>query len=148
MRVFASICALLAVIWSAPASLAQGEAYVPGLGDIMTTIQMRHIKLWFAGKLENWDLADYELSQIRQSLEDAATLYSGIPVEYVGATVDPIKAIDAAIKAKDGAKFTKGYAALTTACNACHQGIGRGFISIQVPTASPFSDQSFAPPKK
>jgi hypothetical protein len=59
----------------------------------MTTIQMRHIKLWFAGKLKNWDLADYELNQIRQSLEDAATLYSGIPVEYVGATVDPIKAM-------------------------------------------------------
>ena len=114
----------------------------------MTTIQMRHIKLWFAGRLKNWDLASYELEQIRQSLENAATLYSGIPADYVGATVDPIKEISAAVKAKDDARFTKAYGALTSACNACHQGIARGFIVIQVPGTSPFSDQSFAPPKQ
>jgi hypothetical protein len=147
MRVMASILVLLGVLFSAPLALAQAEGYVPGLGDIMTTIQMRHIKVWFAGKSKNWDLATYELERIRQSLEDAATLYTGIPAEYVGATVDPIKAIDAAIKAKDGAEFVKGYGALTEACNGCHQGIGRGFIVIQVPGTSPFSDQSFTPPK-
>jgi hypothetical protein len=146
MRVLASISLLLMALFSAPLALAQVEGYVPGLGDIMTTIQMRHIKLWFAGRLKNWDLATYELEQIRQGLEDAATLYTGIPAEYVGATVDPIREIDAAIKAKDGAKFVKGYGALTSACNGCHQGINRGFIVIQVPNTSPFSDQSFAPP--
>ena len=46
------------------------------------------------------------------------------------------------------AGFVKGFNALTAACNACHQGIGRGFVVIQVPTVSPFSDQSFAPPKR
>jgi hypothetical protein len=148
MRVLASTCLLLMVLFSAPLALAQAEGYVPGLGDIMTMIQMRHIKLWFAGRLKNWDLADYELEQIRQGLESAATLYSGIPTDYVGATVGPIKEISAAIKAKDRVKFVKGYGALTAACNACHQGINRGFIVIQVPNTSPFSDQSFAPPKK
>jgi hypothetical protein len=148
MRVLASISLVLAVLFSAPLALAQAEGYVPGLGDIMTTIQMRHIKLWFAGKSKNWDLATYELEQIRQSLETAATLYTGIPAEFVGATVDPIKAIDAAIKAKDGAEFVKGYGALTGSCNGCHQGIGRSFIVIQAPSTSPFSDQSFAPPKR
>jgi hypothetical protein len=48
------------------------------LGDIMGAAQWRHIKLWFAGKLLNWDLAAYELSQIKGSLVDAATLYPGI----------------------------------------------------------------------
>jgi hypothetical protein len=148
MRVLSSICMVLVVLFSAPLALAQAEGYVPGLGDIMTMIQMRHIKLWFAGRLKNWDLADYELSQVRQSLEDAATLYTGIPPDYVGATVDPIKEMRAAIEAKDGAKFVKGYGALTAACNACHQGIARGFIVIQVPNTSPFSDQSFAPAKR
>lgn len=147
MRAFASICTLLVGLALAPLALAQAEGYVPGLGDIMTTIQMRHIKLWFAGRLKNWDLATYELEQIRLGLEDAATLYTGIPAENVGATVNPIKEIDAAIKAKDGAKFVEGYGALTAACNGCHQGINRGFIVIQVPNTSPFSDQSFAPPK-
>lgn len=148
MRAFASICTLLVGLALAPLALAQAEGYVPGLGDIMTTIQMRHIKLWFAGRLKNWDLATYELEQIRQGLEDAATLYTGIPAEYVGATVDPIKEIDAAIKAKDGAEFVKAYGGLTVVCNGCHQGINRGFIVIQVPNTSPFSDQFFAPPKQ
>jgi hypothetical protein len=48
------------------------------LGDIMGAAQWRHIKLWFAGKLLNWDLAAYELSQMKGSLVDAATLYPGI----------------------------------------------------------------------
>jgi hypothetical protein len=147
MRVLVSIVLLLFSLTLAPLALAQGETYVPALGDIMSAIQSRHIKLWFAGRNRNWDLARYELEQIRQGLENAATLYSGIPVNYVGATVDPIKEMGAAITAKDGPKFLKGYAALTTACNACHQGINRGFIVIRLPSTSPFSDQSFAPPR-
>ncbi len=148
MKSLAPIGTLLACLVLAPIALAQGESYVPALGDIMSAIQSRHIKLWFAGRLTNWDLASYELEQIRQGLENAATLYSAIPADYVGATVEPIKQIGAAIADKDGAKFAKAYGALTAACNACHQGIGRGFIVIQVPNASPFTDQSFAPPKK
>jgi len=41
---------------------------VPALADIMTAVQWRHIKLWFAGKFRNWDLANYELRQIKVSL--------------------------------------------------------------------------------
>lgn len=52
------------------------------------------------------------------------------------------------LEAKDNAAFAKGYSDLTVACNACHQGIGRGFIVMQKPIASPFTDQSFAPPKQ
>lgn len=137
----------VAIVW-APLALAQGQAYVPALGDIMSAAQLRHIKLWFAGKLQNWDLASYELGQIKTSLEDAANLYRGIPVSFVTATADPVQAIGAAIEAKDGARFAKGFNELTAACNACHQAIGRGFIVIQVPTASPFSDQSFVPRKQ
>lgn len=147
MRRLAFIAAFFIGIGFAPLAMAQNEPYVPALADIMSAAQWRHIKLWFAGKLQNWELARYELRQITARLEEAATLYHGIPVDYVGATVAPIQAISAAIEAKDKARFTKGFNALTTACNACHQGIGRGFIVIQVPTASPFSDQSFAPPR-
>jgi hypothetical protein len=69
-------------------------------------------------------------------------------VELVTSTADPIHAIVAAIEAKDSAAFAKGYSELTLACNACHQGIGRSFIVIQAPTASPFTDQSFSSPKR
>jgi hypothetical protein len=147
MRRLPSIGAFLIGIACASFAIAQNEAYVPTLGDIMNMAQWRHIKLWFAGKLQNWDLARYELRQIKASLEDAVVFYHGIPVQLVDATVDPIRAIDAAIEVKDGARFVEGYHALTSACNACHVGIGRSFIVIQVPTTLPFSDQSFSPSK-
>jgi hypothetical protein len=148
MRRFACMAALCGVIIGGPLAVAAEENYVPALGDIMGIIQFRHIKLWFAGKRGNWELAAYELEHIRTGLEQAATLYHGIPEPYVGATVDPIKTINAAIKAKDGSQFAKGFDEFTAACNACHQGIRRAFIVIQMPATSPFSDQSFTPPKK
>ena len=129
----------------APFAVAQQDAHMPRLGDIMVAIQLRHIKLWFAGKLGNWELADYEVGQIKASLEDAAELYRGIPVEYVTNTADPIQSISVAIEGKDSTQFAKAFNDLTVACNACHQPIGRGFIIIQVPTASPFTDQLLSP---
>ena len=30
----------------------------PGLGDMTGAIQMRHVKLWFAGKSHNWGLVE------------------------------------------------------------------------------------------
>jgi len=144
MKHLATIGALIIGLVLPPLALAQ-EGYMPRLGDIMGQTQLRHIKLWFAGKLQNWELADYEAGQIKASLADAAGLYRGIPVEALSLTVDPLKAIGEAIAAKDSAKFAHAFEGLTAACNGCHAAIGRGFIVIQVPTASPFSDQSFSP---
>jgi hypothetical protein len=145
MRYFALIGALLMGLILAPLAVAQQDVYPPKLGDIMTAIQLSHIKLWFAGKLGNWDLAAYEVAQIKESLGDAAQLYREIPVDFVTNTADPIDAIRAAADAKDGAKFAKAFGDLNQTCNACHQVIRRGFIVIQVPTGLPFTDQSFAP---
>jgi len=40
----------------------------PGLGEIMGVIQQHHAKLYYAGTKANWPLADYELSEIQESL--------------------------------------------------------------------------------
>ena len=145
MRTLASICAILLPLALPPLAAAQEEGLRPKLGDIMVAAQWRHIKLWFAGKSKNWELAAYEVDRLRESLATAALLYTGIPAEDVNNTADPIEAIRGAIEAKDGADFEKGFNALTLACNACHAHVGRGFIVIQTPTSSPFSDQDFAP---
>jgi hypothetical protein len=145
MKYLALIGALLICLVSAPLAVAQQDSHLPKLGDIMSATQLRHIKLWFAGKLQNWELAAFEVEQIKGGLEDAAQLYLEIPVGYVTNTAAPIQLIRDAIDAKDSTKFSKAFNDLTAACNACHHAIGRGFIVIEVPTASPFSDQSFSP---
>ncbi len=109
----------------------------------MAATQLRHFKLWFAGKLRNWDLAAYELTQIKASLEDATTLYQGIPTTNMDIVAKPLQSIGDAIEAKNSTMFAKAFGDLTTACNGCHQANGRGFIVVKVPTASPFSNQSF-----
>jgi hypothetical protein len=120
-----------------------GEQYVPRLGDIMNNIQMRHIKLSFAGKAQNWDLAAYEIAQLRASLFEAAVMYEGIPVTNVTTMTAPIKSIEEAIAARDGGRFAKVFGELTVGCNACHQSMGKGYIVMRVPTEQPFSNQVF-----
>jgi hypothetical protein len=39
------------------------------VSDLMIALQFQHIKLWFAGKLSNWDLANYELRLIQTNLK-------------------------------------------------------------------------------
>jgi len=125
-----------------------GDSYVPTLGDIMGATQLRHFKLSYAGKLGNWELASYELGQIEDSLITAARLYQNIPIEKINMVEQPLTALSNAIKAKDGARFAGAFADLTATCNGCHEAAHVGFITIQVPTASPFSNQSFMPKGK
>src|SRR5271154_3015568 len=46
-----------------------GNAYKPGFGEFMSSVQVHHAKLWFAGQNENWKLADFEIKEIQESLE-------------------------------------------------------------------------------
>jgi cytochrome c1 len=113
-----------------------------GLPDLMVTAQLRHMKLWFAGRLSNWKLAAYEFDRIKSALDDAAALYSGI--RGSDGTSQALLSVRNAIDAKDVAGFVKAYTDLTNACNACHRANDREFITIQAPSNSPFSDQLFA----
>ena len=144
----------LALVLVATAAVAQApapEGYRPGLGDLMTaTVQPRHIKLGLAGKAENWSYADYELHELQEAFQRAASVWPkwrNVPVAQMIEfnTKDPIDAIDKAIKAKDSGKFAAAYKQLTEACDTCHQGAGRGMIVIKPPDASFYPDQDFGP---
>jgi hypothetical protein len=86
-----------------------GDSYVPGLSDIMEAIQWRHIKLSYAGKLANWELAGFELGQIQESLSNAARLYLNIPIEKVKMIEQPLIALSESVK---GQKQWQFYACL------------------------------------
>ncbi len=127
-----------------------GPSYLPDLGDLMATMQLRHLKLAWAGDLKNWELANYELGKMRKSFAVAAKLY---PVfhnvqlaKLIADVSEPaLNEIDDAIKAKDHTAVTRAFKKLTDACNSCHEAAGFGFIAIHVPTTLPFSNQSFVP---
>jgi hypothetical protein len=140
--------------FTAPLAIAQSgpdvsvEPYVPQLADIMSALQLRHLKLYFAARAQNWELADFELRQIRAGLAQAAVLYSGLPVTNITTLATPVEALSEAIKAKDERKVMEAFGQITNGCNACHQTMDRKFIVIAQPTQSPFSNQVFVPRSK
>jgi mono/diheme cytochrome c family protein len=111
----------------------------------MNSAQVRHQKLYFAGKAGNWDLAAFETRQLRGNLRDAAVFYSGIPISNVTTLAERLQAVDDAIEAKNSRRFTQTYGELTNGCNACHQSLGRPFIVMKQPSDQPFGDQQFTP---
>jgi hypothetical protein len=150
-RVVTAIVALSASVMFAAAQPAR-ESYEPGLGEFMTATQLRHAKLWFAGKQNNWDLAAYEIDEIKEGLEDAARLhprFDGVPVaDMIKTIIDPrIAELEKAVRAKSSAKFVVAFDELSSGCNSCHAGANKPFIRIQRPTESPLTNQNFAPEK-
>jgi hypothetical protein len=41
------------------------DTYKPGFGEFMGGIQAHYSKLWFAGKNENWKLAEFEFNVVK-----------------------------------------------------------------------------------
>jgi len=152
MKTFAAIAVLsLAVAGALRAGeRSASEAYVPGFGEFMSATQVRHAKLWFAGDAKNWELAAFELDEIKEGLADATRLHpthEGIPVaDMIKANLDaPLSGLAKAIEAEDRSEFARAFDVLTAACNACHTASAHAFIKIKRPTAPPVSNQVFAP---
>jgi|tagenome__1003787_1003787.scaffolds.fasta_scaffold20698960_1 hypothetical protein len=163
MRSSAYIVAFLICFSLPPGALAQSgrsntqsdvhpapsaEQYVPLLGDIMNAVQTRHMKLWFAGKALNWELATYELRQLKAGLLEAAVMYDGIPVTNATIMTSPVQSVAEAIDAKDSKRFAKAVGELTEGCNGCHKSMARGFIVMKLPKGSPFGNQVFPAPRQ
>jgi hypothetical protein len=101
--------------------------------------------LWYAGAVQNWPLASYELAQIRASIEDVQTLYQNDNARTMSTMMTPVTdELDSAIKAKDGIKFQHAFIKLTSSCNSCHEASGIGFIKIRDPRLSPLETSPFS----
>jgi hypothetical protein len=138
---------------SDPTSRTTGSsAYVPVTSDLMNAIiQPRHIKLWLAGKSQNWVFADYERHNIGGALARMAAAipsYKGTSnADLIATFATPYLAdLDTAIKDKNETAFIEAYHALTVGCNGCHQATGHEMVVIKVPDSNPFPDQDFTVP--
>jgi hypothetical protein len=153
LAVSITVC-LLSVPLPGCRSASHGESYVPGLGEIMSLTQMRHLKLWFAGQAENWDLAAYETDELAEGFADVVRFHpthkgSPAPLSQLVPefTAGPIEALRSAIEHRDLAGFTTAYDSLTQACNGCHRAAEFSFNVIERPSANPYSNQRFQPPR-
>jgi hypothetical protein len=129
------------------------KVYMPGLGEFMLVVQTHHAKMWFAARAHNWPLVAYQLSEMKEVLDEVRELvpvYRNVPVgQMVDAiTTGPIAELEKAVEEKKLRNFTVAYGKLTRACNDCHRAAGRGFIVIQRPTRPEFPNQEFLPSRR
>ena len=129
---------------------SQQQSYTPSLAVVMGLIQVSHFKLWLAGNLRNWPLAEYQLSQMRATLHDCRVLFPNVAVADTSAISQSAEEFRDAIRTKDGVKFDAAFEKFTAECNNCHKGAGLEFIKIRVPATSPImtsplSNESFSP---
>ena len=126
------------------------ECYAPGLGEIMSDTQMRHLKLWLAGEAQNWELASYEVDELEEGFADAVRFHpehksapQPLTTMIPDFTAGPIHALRRAIEANDARAFENAYDALTRGCNGCHTEAGFGFNVVVRPSGNPYTNQRF-----
>jgi hypothetical protein len=124
--------------------------YVPGLGDLMGSLQVQHGKLWFAGEQENWPLAAYIVDAIKEGVADMIVLRPRYKRESIVEmltllTAKPLQDLEVAVAAQDNNAFTRAFDVLTDNCNVCHKSHDYGFIAIQRPTAPAWTNLRYRP---
>ena len=120
------------------------RSYKPGLGEFMSQIQIHHAKLWFAGKYGNWELANFEVGEIQEALDNIPKYCADRPeIKSINMIVPAMDSLSEAIKEKNENKFSDGFTLLTATCNDCHKATDHGFNVIKIPDVPPVTNQVF-----
>lgn len=120
------------------------NVYHPGLGEMMSGIQVHHNKLWFAGKNSNWELADFEIHEIGETIDNIEKFQQDRKeTKAIGMIKPALDSVTMAIAKKDINSFIHSYSVLTNTCNTCHRSVEFGFNVVRIPDTPPFSNQDF-----
>ena len=124
------------------------DTYKPGFGEFMSSIQIHHNKLWFAGTNENWPLADFEIHEIMVTV-DAIKKYEPEREEpkSIPMIQPALDGVNAAIQNKNLQEFKNSFVVLTNTCNSCHKSVNFSFNEVKIPDNPPFSNQVFTKAK-
>ena len=123
------------------------SSYSPGLGEFMLSIQMHHAKIWFAGKNGNWDLANFEIDEIRETIGSINKYCTDRPeISSLPMIDQPLDSLKLAITKKNIEAFKSSFILLTNTCNNCHKVTKHGFNVIKIPDIPPVSNQVFEKP--
>jgi len=109
----------------------------PGLGTVMLEYGHRFYVAYYAAKAGNWELAVYELEEMREVQEVGETTRPGHAPALKHFEEDALKPLITAAKDKEWNRFTVDYAKATRACNACHDATGYSFIQYRLPEHAP-----------
>ncbi|MBI3361645.1 MAG: hypothetical protein HY023_11115 [Chloroflexi bacterium] len=115
----------------------------PGLGTVMIEYGNRLARLWFAANADNWDMAKYQLDEMKEIQEVGEVTRPKRAPMLKAFEEGYLTAIDKAIMAKDKAAFTKAVNDAVTGCNACHKAstgtnwTSYQYVEVQLPKTDP-----------
>ncbi|MBI3377151.1 MAG: hypothetical protein HY035_01940 [Nitrospirae bacterium] len=103
---------------------------LPKLAVPMREVGDRFQNMYFAAKDGNWGLAYYMSKYMNGAMNPAKVTK---PAEYQvwkAFYTDTFAPVNKTIVDKDFKAFEKAYMEVTKSCNACHEGMGYGFIKV------------------
>jgi len=131
------------------------EDLIPSQSHMMADVGDHFTNLWFAGKAENWPLADFYLSETRSHLHWAVRR---IPIRKDNRGQDvnlgnileafensQLTQLKGTIDHKDKTAFEKAYRDSLTVCYSCHKAADKPYLRPQVPTEPASSIMNFDP---
>lgn len=141
------------------AEIKKLQELIPDQAAIMSHLSYHFTNLWFAGNEENWELADFYLSETRSNLRWAVRAKpirkdlqgkDTVLLAPIAEAVDngPFKQMKDAIQTKDKAKFVKVYTETLSSCYACHKASFKPYLRPQIPTAPETRVINFDPKAK
>lgn len=120
------------------------NTYQPGFGEMMSNVQIHHAKLWFAGIDKNWSLADFEIHEIEETLDDIKKYQTDrVESKSIDLIAPALENMKSAINKKDLSLFKVNFQILTNTCNECHRAVNFGFNKVKIPDAPPFTNQKY-----
>jgi hypothetical protein len=120
------------------------DTYKPGFGEFMSSVQVHHAKLWFAGQNQNWKLADFEVHEMMEAIDNVLKYQTERKESKEIGMINPaLDSINTAIEKKDPAQFKSSFIFMTNTCNKCHQAVDFEFNVVKIPDTPPFSNQDF-----
>jgi hypothetical protein len=117
---------------------------VPDQAHIMADVGYHFTNLWFAGKAENWQLADFYLGETKSHLrwavrakpirKDNAGREINLPGILEAFENSQLTQLKQALDRKDKPAFEAVYKESLTICYACHKASDKPYLRPQVPT--------------
>jgi hypothetical protein len=131
------------------------EDLLPSQSHMMADVGDHFANLWFAGKAENWPLADFYLAETRSHLRWAVRRIpirkdnagrdinlTSILEAFENGQLTPLKQV---IDRKDKAGFERIYQESLTVCYACHKAADKPYLRPQVPAEPASRIMNFDP---
>jgi hypothetical protein len=100
----------------------------------MVEIGYRYEELYWAGVDSNWDYADYQITKVKLSLENALERRPKRRASAEELFLPLLDELERAAATRERAAFEEAFHVLTTGCNSCHVAEGVESFHVEPPS--------------